>query len=100
MVGHHFFSGASPVFALDQLASPFPRAIVAKLDDTDAPSSSCPGTSQEGAIKWLFLQDTKGASQGGIDTVYRVETAGGNKPSTCKGQAATFEVKYSAQCKF
>jgi hypothetical protein len=99
MVGHHFFSGASPVFALDQLTSPYPMTILAKLNETDAPSTSCPGTNKEGAIKWLLLKDTKGLSQGGIDTVYRIETAGGNKPATCKGQKQTFEVKYSAQCK-
>ncbi|KAF1931190.1 uncharacterized protein M421DRAFT_90280 [Didymella exigua CBS 183.55] len=97
MVGNHFFSGASPVFALDQLPSPFPTTIVAKLNETDAPTASCPGTGKEGAIKWLLLKDTKGLSQGGIDTVYRIETAGGNKPASCKGQKQTFEVKYSAQ---
>lgn len=73
--------------------------MLAKLNETDAPGSSCPGTNAEGAIKWLLLKDNgKGLSQGGIDTVYRVETAGGNKPATCKGQKAAFEVKYSAQC--
>ena len=102
LVGHHFFSGASPVFALDQLStSQYPLTVLAKLNETDAPSSSCPGTNAEGAIKWLLLRDNgKGLSQGGIDTVYRIETAGGNKPTTCKGQKAAFEVKYSAQCKW
>ncbi len=98
LIGHHFFSGGSPVFALDQLATPSPLTIVGKLNETDAPRASCPGTKAEGAIKWLLLKDTKGVSQGGIDTVYRIETAGGNKPSTCKGQKKAFEVKYSAQC--
>jgi hypothetical protein len=51
-------------------------------------------------LKWLLLKDTKGLSQGSIDTVYRLETAGGNKPTTCKGQKSSFEVKYSAQCKY
>ncbi|KAF3007663.1 hypothetical protein E8E13_008972 [Curvularia kusanoi] len=98
MIGHHFFSGAAPTFALDQLSmSPYPLTVLAKLAETSAPSSSCPGNNAEGAIKWLLLKDTKGLSQGGIDTVYRVETAGGNKPTTCKGQQKTFEVKYSAQ---
>ena len=78
--------------------SPYPLSVVAKLNETNAPTSSCPGTTAEGAIKWLLLKDTKGLSQGGIDTVYRIETAGGNKPATCKGQKPAFEVKYSAQC--
>jgi len=100
-IGHHFFTGGSPVFALDQLArTPFPLTVVGKLNETDAPKTSCPGSHAEGAIKWLLLKDTKGLSQGDIDTVYRIETAGGNKPATCKGQKATFEVKYSAQCMF
>jgi hypothetical protein len=73
--------------------------VLAKLNETDAPANSCPGMSKEGAVKWLLLKDTKGLSQGGINTVYRIETAGGNKPATCKGQKQTFEVKYSAQCK-
>ena len=99
MVGHHFFTGSSPVFSLDKLQSPYPMTLVGKLGEADAPVSSCPGTNAEGAIKWLFLKDTKGASLGGIDTVYRLETAGGNKPVTCKGQKENFEVKYAAQCK-
>jgi hypothetical protein len=99
MVGHHFFTGGSPVFSLDQLQSPYPVTLVGKLGETDAPVSSCPGVDAEGAIKWLLLKDTKGVSQGGIDTVYRLETAGGNKPTTCKGKPANFEVKYAAQCK-
>lgn len=101
MIGHHFFTGAAPVFALDQLAmSPYPLTMLSKLAETDAPGNSCPGANAEGAIKWLYLKDTKGVSLGGIDTVYRVETAGGNKPATCKGREKAFEVKYSAQCMF
>ncbi|RYO55144.1 hypothetical protein AA0116_g9626 [Alternaria tenuissima] len=42
-------------------------------------------------------QHKAGITQGGIDTVYRVETAGGNKPATCKGMPASWEVKYAAQ---
>ncbi|RYE30122.1 MAG: DUF3455 domain-containing protein, partial [Sphingobacteriales bacterium] len=30
---------------------------------------------------------------------YRIETAGGMAPKTCKGKPETFEVKYVAQCK-
>lgn len=101
LIGHHYFSAGSPVFALDKLAiTPFPLTVVGKLAETDAPKTSCPGSAAEGAIKWLLLKDTKGLSQGGIDTVYRLETAGGNKPATCKGQKAAFEVKYAAQCMF
>lgn len=98
IVGHHFFNASTPVFALDRLApTNYPMALVTKLNETDAPKSACPGNNAEGAIKWLLLGDSKGISRGGIDTVYRVETAGGNKPATCKGQKETFEVAYAAQ---
>jgi hypothetical protein len=102
-IGTHEFKAINgvgvPTFAFDQLASPFPITQVGKLNDTAAPASACPGLSNEGTVKWLFLKDTKGLSHGGIDTVYRIETAGGAAPATCKGQPASFEVKYTAQCK-
>jgi hypothetical protein len=102
VVGHHFFSVAngksSPVFAFDQLSSsPYPVAQVGKADETDAPKHAYPGLQHEGAVPWLYLTDT-GFSVGGIDTVYRLETAGGKGPASCQGQAARFEVKYAAQC--
>ncbi|KAH7412333.1 hypothetical protein DE146DRAFT_275877 [Phaeosphaeria sp. MPI-PUGE-AT-0046c] len=101
-VGTHMFksvNGANtPTFAFDQLAmSPYPIAQVGKLNDTAAPASACPGLSGEGTVRWLLLKDTKGLSVGGIDTVYRLETAGGSPPATCKGKPASFEVKYAAQ---
>jgi hypothetical protein len=103
-IGTHFFAAVNgantPTFALDQLAQPYPMAQVSKLNETLAPESACPGLTGEGAVKWLLLKDTKGLSHGGIDTVYRLETAGGSAPATCKGKPASFEVKYAAQCKF
>ena len=103
ILGHHFFANVSgtygPVFALDGLQKPYPVAVVTKITETDAPKEACAGENDLPAIKWLYLRDTNGSSQGGIDTVYRVETAGGNKPATCQGMPATFEVKYAAQCK-
>lgn len=100
-VGTHMFksvNGANtPTFAFDQLASPYPMAQVGKLNETAAPASACPGLSGEGTVKWLYLKDTKSLSVGGIDTVYRLETAGGMPPTTCKGKPESFEVKYAAQ---
>jgi hypothetical protein len=99
LLGHHFFDHDTPVFALDQLhQAPYPIALVQKLDETDAPTTSYMGVQPEANIKWLFLKDLKGISRGGIDTVYRIKTAGGNKPATCKGQKPSFEVNYAAQC--
>jgi hypothetical protein len=69
------------------------------MNDTAAPESACPGLTGEGTIKWLFLKDG-GLSVGGVQEVYRVETAGGMAPQTCKGRPASFEVKYVAQCEY
>jgi hypothetical protein len=104
IVGHHFFNSIggvnSPIFALDQLSkTAYPMAQVMKLNDTAAPTTAYAGLQGEGAVKWLYLKDKKGISQGGIDTVYRLETAGGMAPATCKDQTSSFEVKYAAQCK-
>lgn len=104
IVGHHYFGKVSetntPIFSFDQLTmDPRPITMVAKLNETDAPAGACGGNTGLPAIKWLYLHDTQQLSQGGIDTVYRVETAGGNKPATCKGMQATWETKYTAQCK-
>lgn len=102
VIGHHFFgisNGTStPVFAFDQLSqSPYPIAQVGRVDGTDAPKSAFSGLQQEGAVPWLHLADT-GSSVGGVDTVYRLETAGGKGPVNCQGREANFEVKYAAQC--
>ncbi|KAI4666516.1 uncharacterized protein J4E79_002555 [Alternaria viburni] len=101
ITGHHFFAdveGANtPTFAFDKLSTPFPMTQVAKISNVSAPSYACPGKNGLPAVDWLYLQHKTGITQGGINTVYRVETAGGNKPATCKGMPATWEVKYAAQ---
>ena len=98
-LGNHFFSPAKiPTFSLTQVkANPFPQAMVLKKAEMDAPKWACPGTTGEGAIKWLQLLDDQKLSQGGVNTVYRMETAGGKSPAVCKGQKKTFEVPYAAQ---
>ncbi|RYN30125.1 hypothetical protein AA0119_g2261 [Alternaria tenuissima] len=101
IAGHHFFADVSgtntPTFAFDKLSAPFPMTQVAKIGNVDAPAHACPGKNGLPAVQWLYLQHKAGITQGGIDTVYRVETAGGNKPATCKGMPASWEVKYAAQ---
>jgi hypothetical protein len=75
-------------------------AQVARVNDTAAPAEACQGLEGEGTVKWLYLRDTKGLSKGGIDTVYRLETAGGAAPATCEGMPERFEVRYAAQCEY
>ncbi|KAH8727435.1 hypothetical protein GQ44DRAFT_611789 [Phaeosphaeriaceae sp. PMI808] len=104
IIGHHFFSLVDginmPIFAFDQLSSPpYPMAQVTLVNKTDAPKFACPGLQGEGAIPWLHLGDNKNISQGGIDTVYRLETAGGKSLDSCKSRKGDFEVPYVAQCK-
>jgi hypothetical protein len=103
VLGRHFFTlrkqTAIPTFALDQLAqTPYPEAQVSKIESVNAPESAFPGLAHEGAVPWLYLADREQLSTGGIDTVYRLETAGGKAPATCKGQKRSFEVPYAAQC--
>jgi hypothetical protein len=69
-----------------------------KMDGVDPPKHANPGLMGEGAVQLLYLTDTQHKSQGGIDTVYRLETAGGKAPATCKGQDTYFAVQYAAQC--
>lgn len=97
-LGNHFFTLKTPTFSLYKVkANPYPIAMVGKKADMDAPKTACQGTKGEGAIKWLYLLDEANLSQGGVNTVYRLETAGGNKPKQCKGQKQHFEVPYAAQ---
>ena len=73
--------------------------MVSKTTEQAAPGTACKGTKGEGAVKWLYLTDTAvpALSHGGVNTVYRLETAGGDKPITCQGQKEYFEVPYAAQ---
>jgi hypothetical protein len=103
VLGRHFFAlrkqTAVPTFALDQLAqTPYPEAQVSKIESVNAPESAYSGLAGEGAVPWLYLTDREGLSTGGIDTVYRLETAGGKAPATCRGQERSFEIQYAAQC--
>jgi hypothetical protein len=105
IIGHHFFSSvggtSAPTFALDQLSqTPHPVARVTKMNGVDAPKNAFQGLEGEGPVQWLHLADTQNMSHGGIDTVYRLETAGGKAPKTCMGQEPIFQVPYAAQCKY
>ncbi|PVI00053.1 hypothetical protein DM02DRAFT_718575 [Periconia macrospinosa] len=90
-LGSHFFSQNRT-----QHSTPCPIAVVTKKNATDAPKAAFPGLAGEGAMQWLRLVDD-GMSVDGIDTVYRIETAGGSKPASCKGRKGDFEVPYAAQ---
>ncbi|KAF2203164.1 hypothetical protein GQ43DRAFT_367510 [Delitschia confertaspora ATCC 74209] len=98
VLGKHYFSADKvPTFSLSNVKPlPFPQAMVTKNDTMNAPKTACPGLKGEGAVLWLKLNDN-GFSVGGVNTVYRLETAGGNAPKTCDKMAASFTVPYAAQ---
>ncbi|OCL11230.1 hypothetical protein AOQ84DRAFT_361733 [Glonium stellatum] len=98
VLGKHFFTSAMvPTFSLlDVLPPPIPQVNGKKNATMAAPANSCPGQDNEGAVPWLYLTDN-GGSTGGVNTVYRIETAGGQPPATCDEMDATFTVPYAAQ---
>ena len=68
-----------------------------------APSNAVAGPygKGEGAVSWLLLSSNDSPDwNGGVcdfKAVYQLNTAGGNPPKMCTGQAASFEVQYAAE---
>jgi hypothetical protein len=96
--GHHFFTDVTtPYFTLDTTPdSQYGTIPCAKLNQTAAPADAPKGQQGESAVAWLKLRSKDGAT-GDLQEVYRVGTAGGSSPPTCKGMPASFEVQYSAE---
>ncbi|KAI1165221.1 hypothetical protein F5B18DRAFT_649932 [Nemania serpens] len=95
--GKHFFTNATtPFFNLDTDRYRIGEAPCSKLNASNAPADAPKGRKGETAVPWLRLAANPGAT-GGIQEVYRVETAGGSAPATCAGQPAAFEVQYAAE---
>jgi len=97
--GHHFFTDTTtPFFNLDTPAMDLGSAPCAKNASAPAPAGASPGQHHtgHGAVAWLKLLTRDGAT-GGLEEVYRVNTAGGNPPATCAGMPPTFEVQYAAE---
>ncbi|KAI1262145.1 hypothetical protein F5Y18DRAFT_161176 [Xylariaceae sp. FL1019] len=95
--GKHFFTNATtPYFNLDSTALPLGKAPAHKLNASNAPADAPKGLQGETAVPWLKLA-TNPETTGNTKEIYRVNTAGGSAPATCKGQAASFEVQYAAE---
>ena len=95
--GAHYFTNAStPFFNMDASQWKIGEAPCAKNNSAPAPEAAAKGQQGEKAVPWLKLVTRPGAT-GGLQEVYRVETAGGSAPETCKGMPAAFEVQYAAQ---
>ncbi|CAL5866756.1 uncharacterized protein PFLUO_LOCUS966 [Penicillium psychrofluorescens] len=99
LMGHHFFyDSTTPEFNLDTTTSKqYGVAMTKKQDSIDAPSDAFKG--EYGAVVWLYLSTTTG-TVGNYKSVYRVNTAGGNPPATCKGMPSAFTMQYSANYYF
>ncbi|TWU74699.1 hypothetical protein ED733_004893 [Metarhizium rileyi] len=93
--GVHYFDGSTPFFNLDTPASTIGQVPCAKNSSAKAPSTAAVGQNGEKAVSWLRLT-AKDGTTGDIKDVYRVNTAGGSPPATCKDMPAKFEVQYSA----
>jgi hypothetical protein len=96
VAGKHYFNAAgTPVFDLEAAGIGWMEAT--KIADIPAPTGSCPGPDGKGngAVDWLTLTAKPGNT--GISEAYRVSTAGGKPPRTCRGQQATIEIEYAGK---
>jgi len=100
---HLFLDAKTPYFNLDtKNFGDIGHATFAKKSSVDAPTNAPKGLKGEKAVAWLKLvaggsDAVKIAATGGLQEVYRVQTAGGSPPATCQGMAPTFEVEYAAE---
>lgn len=59
-------------------------------------SQRSPAPNPANDVAWLFLTRVDG-SEGPVQSIYRVNTAGGVAPATCAGQPASISVQYATQ---
>lgn len=96
VAGDHIFPDAgTPVFNFFQDDK---RLFVGKKKE-NVPCPNGDDIGDHGTVDWLNLDTIEGAK--GFKRAYRVMTAGGKPPATCKGKGKTFEVPYATEyCKF
>lgn len=95
--GHHLFTADGlPFFDLNTSNMQLGTLPCAKNASANAPSTAAVGQKGEPAVAWLRLLATKDAT-GGLSEVFRVSTAGGSPPDTCKGLTGAFQVEYAAE---
>lgn len=97
--GHHYFTDLTTAFFnLDTAIADYTAGAFKKVNSTAAPTDAVKGQNGRGygSVPWLKLQskNTEGCV---FKEVYRINTAGGQPPTTCTGQKAAFEVQYSAE---
>lgn len=95
--GHHFFNSSGvPYFNLTTPTMDIGQAPCAKNNSANAPADAPKGQIGDGAVPWLKLLAVDGATDN-IREIFRVATAGGSAPKTCRDQPDHIEVEYSAQ---
>lgn len=94
VLGHHFFGAdGTPTF---DLSSKGKILFGKKNGDVPAPADSNKGPAGTGAVDWLQLIAKPGYPSVGLQTVYRVVTAGGNPPTVCPS-VGVISIQYAAE---
>ncbi|KAF7510742.1 hypothetical protein GJ744_006108 [Endocarpon pusillum] len=88
---HYFRDGSTPMFVLND--GHFVAA--GKVGGCAAPSCAT-GNENGAAVDWLKLARKQGEVYGGIEEVYRVQTAGGRAPAACS-KPGPLTVEYVAE---
>lgn len=99
VTGHHYFlNTTTPFFSVNISPHQHGTGAFSKVAVSDAPSNSIKGPQDKGygAVQWLYLQALPGMAQP-IKAVYRLNTAGGDPPTTCEGQPPAIEMPYAAE---
>jgi Protein of unknown function (DUF3455) len=92
MAGIHYFrDGTTPKFVLNDGLF----IAAGKVAGCAAPGSAT-GNNYGAAVDWLKLARKPTEPSGGIEEVYRVQTAGGRAPATCS-KAGDLTVDYAAE---
>jgi hypothetical protein len=92
--GHHEFTETGvPLFKLVTDKVNYGYVKAKPVANSTAPANANRGPDGNGSVLWLKLV----ATEGDYKEVYRLETAGGAAPKTCKDMPATFQVPYATQ---
>lgn len=103
-IGHHYFAPNNTIPVFDFRMEKSQSLIFRGKKDQGVPATIAASkgipTEQNGAVDWLRIVAIQSMSVG-VKLVYRVQTAGGKSPSTCKGMPKSFEIQYATEyCKY
>jgi len=96
LVAEHFFNTAGPNFDFTKSERGWLQAK--KGAGVPAPGHASNGVKPQanGAVDWLYLLDNGAGVSQNLQSVYRVQTAGGIPPKTCSGDEQ-IEIPYAAE---